>query len=399
MAGILKELGVESSPIAPDSADLEIPLEKLTFEPNEQRLELAAADAEQRKASAPERVRLWLELAELHRNIALQGTGPKRARLKQAELVVRRALEIAAQAKDSIGYLSALDALAEVFSALNNLPATEKVLQEGIRLEASLPHPDPLRTARRIHLLGVVHHRAGKSDDAVPVLEQAVKLHEESLGAEHDETVRVLAELGAVHRARARHDLAQKCLHHALRYFQKTKGASAPEAIATLSHLAGSYEDSGDREKAACEYERMLTLLERELGRNMEEISEMEFSVATMYIRWGNYARARELLGGCLGTFRRFGGPRLAVGHETLAFVEEALGHYSDAVRELATAGIAWAKCANRNAELAVNMNYRAELLDQLKRKNEASWLREQVAELEGTEAPPRHALQKTSAR
>jgi hypothetical protein len=124
----------------------------------------------------------------------------------------------------------------------------------------------------------------------------------------------------------------------------------------------------------------------------------MEFSVASMYIRWGEYARARELLGGCLGTFRRAGGPRLAVGHETLAFVEEALGHYSDAVRELATAGKAWANCGNRKAELAVNMNYRAELLDQLKRKHEAAWLREQVAELEGEEGPATNTLQRTSA-
>jgi hypothetical protein len=63
----------------------------------------------------------------------------------------------------------------------------------------------------------------------------------------------------------------------------------------------------------------MLTLLEQEVGRNQEEIGDMEFIVASLYIGWGDYARARELLSDCVGAFRRGGGPRLAVGHETLA--------------------------------------------------------------------------------
>ena len=383
MSGILKELGVETRAVALDGPDSGADLEELEFEPNEMELELAAADAEKRKASAPERIRHWLDLAALHRNIALRAGTQKRARLKQAELVVRRALEIAAQARDTLGYISSVDALAEVFTAMKNYSATERLLQEGIRLEASLPHPDPLRTARRIHYLGIVRHRAGKSDDAVPALEKAVHLHEQNLGTDHDETMCALAELGAVHRARGCHELAQRCLHHAVRHFQNTKGASASESIETLSQLVGSFEDAGDRESASNEYERLLVLIEREVGRNQDEIGEMQFSVASVYIRWGDYTRARELLGECLGTFRRQGGPRLAVGHEMLANVEEALGHYSDAVRELATAAKAWAGCRNRNAELAVNMSYRAELLDQLKRTREAAWLREQVADLE----------------
>jgi tetratricopeptide (TPR) repeat protein len=383
MCGILKELGVETSAAAPDPEELQPCPDEFEFESNERELELAAAQAESRKASAPERIRLWLELGQLHRSIAQRAGAQKRARLKQAELVVRRALEIAAQAKDTLGYIASLDTLAEVFTTMKNYPAAEKLLIEGIRLEASLPHPDPLRSARRIHFLGIIRHRAGRIDDAVPTLEKAVQMHEQNLGSDHEETMRVLAELGAVHRARGRHDLAQRCLHYAVRHFQNRKGASSAEAIETLSQLAGSFEDSGDHESASREYERLLVLLEREVGRNQEEIGEMQFSVASVYIRWGDYTRARELLGECLGTFRRGGGPRLAVGHEVLAHVEEALGHYSDAVRELSTAGKAWAKCGNRNAELAVNMTYRAELLDQLKRFREAEWLREQVADLE----------------
>jgi tetratricopeptide (TPR) repeat protein len=392
MPGILETLGIDSATLEANDANAARPEEAteepLQFAPREQELELLAAEAEELKVSAPERVRIWLELSELHRRLAHSNPAQKRARLKQSELVARRALEIAAQARDSRGYLSSLDALADVFASQDRYPSAEKVLQEAIRLEASMPHPDAFRTAQRMHLIGVLRHRAGNLDEAVPALEKAIKLHEENLGAEHDDTLRVLAKLGAVHRARGQHEAARKSLRHVLRHFQNTKGPMSEEALALLFELAGAYEDSGDMQAASVEYERLLLLVNREVGRDYQEVAELQFSVASLYIRWGEFARAREMLADCIGTFRRGGGPRLAVCHETLAHVEEALGHYNDAVRELASAGKVWAKCLDRNAELAVNMNYRAELLDLLKRTREAAWLREQATALEAESTP-----------
>jgi hypothetical protein len=78
--------------------------------------------------------------------------------------------------------------------------------------------------------------------------------------------------------------------------------------------------------------------------------------------------------------------------------VEEALGHYSDAVRALAAAGKVWAQCSDRKTELIANMNRRAELSDQLKRAGDAAWLRERVAELEGKEIPVRPVLKRASS-
>jgi tetratricopeptide (TPR) repeat protein len=382
MPGILQELGIESAAattvaLEEDSSDV------FQFDPREQQLELAAAELERIKAPAADRIKVWLELADLHRSLALHAGPQKRARLKQAEIVVRKALEIAARAKDTVAYLACLDAMAEVFDAQKNYGNAEKVLQEGIRLEAALPHPDMARMARRVRWLGVAQHRAGKLDIAVPVLERAIKLHETIVGSDHDDTMAVLVELGSVHRARGRKDFAASCFHHALRYYQRSKGVVAPEAMETLSRLVSSYEESNEREKGGAEYERVLLLLEREIGRDLDEMGEMQYSVASIYMRWGNYTRARELLGECLGTFRRLGGARLAVAYETLAHVEENSGHFPDAVRELANAGKVWAKLPDRKKELIANMNYRADLLEQLKRKKEAAWLREQVAQIE----------------
>jgi hypothetical protein len=70
------------------------------------------------------------------------------------------------------------------------------------------------------------------------------------------------------------------------------------------------------------------------------------------------------------------------VAHETLAQVEENSGRFHDAARELDRAGKVWEKCPGRTAELAANLEYRAELLDQLRRKREAAWLRERASSL-----------------
>jgi tetratricopeptide (TPR) repeat protein len=145
--------------------------------------------------------------------------------------------------------------------------------------------------------------------------------------------------------------------------------------------LACSFEETGDIESAASLYERALELKDRIVGGDQEELAEMRYSVASLYIEWGNYTRARELLAMCIGTFRRKKGARLAVAYELVAHVEEYSGRYKDALVELERAGKAWEACGPERApELATNLEYRASLLDQMKRKDSANWLREKAA-------------------
>jgi tetratricopeptide (TPR) repeat protein len=320
------------------------------------------------------RVQFRLELAEAQR---------KQGKLDEAEETVRQALELTARVSNPAGYVQCLDALAEVFHDGGNYPAMEAVLQEGVRIEAAIPHPDPMRMARRIHRLGTARHKNGRSEDAIPALEKAVKLHEEVSGEDHIDTGNLLSELGAIYRAKEGHEDAQRCLRRALKIHERELGPTSDQALHDLHHLAGSLESSGDIEQAAGLYERMLLLKERIVGGDLEELAEMQFGVAGVYIGWSNYARARELLSEAVGTFKRKKGARLAVTHETLAYVEEYSGRYPEAVVELAKAGKVWELCgAERSLELATNMEHRAELLDQLRKKGEASWLREKAAEL-----------------
>jgi tetratricopeptide (TPR) repeat protein len=341
----------------------------------------AIVEAETRKRSAAKRIYLRLQLAEAQRQqYRPQADDPKVAKLAAAEQTVRFAIEVAAKSSESDLYVQCLDSLADIFTDQGRFEAVEKVMQEAIRIEAAMAHPDPLRIARRTVRMGIARLRMGRSKDAIPILEKAVAMHEESFGKDHVETGRQLTELGAAYRAEGRHEEAQKCLRRAMRIHQREQGLNSPGSIESLHQLAGSLEDAGDLEGAAQQYETALTVKLRTIGTNFDDLAELQFGLANLHINWQHYSRARELLYEAAGTFRRKGGVRLAVTYETLAHVEECSGRYNDAVKEFALAGKVWEGMRpERTPELLRNMERRAELLDQLRKKGEASYLREKI--------------------
>jgi hypothetical protein len=90
----------------------------------------------------------------------------------------------------------------------------------------------------------------------------------------------------------------------------------------------------------------------------------------------------------CIGTFKRKKGARLAIAYETLAHIEEYSGRFRDAIAELEHAAKTWEACGpERTGELATNLEYRADLLDQLREKDSANWLREKAAEARAASA------------
>ena len=350
----------------------------------EKLLSRATIDAEIQGYSTTKRIQVRLLLAEAQRKqFQASHSHPNLTKLEAAEQTVRAAIELAAQASDAPGYLLCLDALADIFWDQRNYEAVETVTREALKMEADLPHPDPLSMARRVHRLGIAAHQSGRSEDAIPTLEKAVKLHEETCGADSVETAHQLTSLGIVYRGQANHVGGQNALRRALKIYEQRLGAQSSESIHVLHHLAGSLEESGDLEAAAEQYERALSFKVRIIGGDMIELAQMQFGMAGLYIRWQNYSRARELLTESIGGFQRKGGVPLAVGHETLAFVEEYSGRYVDALKQLEKAAIAWdALKPERLPELIRNMEHRAELLEMLRKKTEATWMREKIAAL-----------------
>ena len=123
-------------------------------------LERAAVDAEKRGHSAPKRIQVQLLLAEAQR---------KQLRLDEAERTLRAAIEIAAQTDDRVAYLQCLDSLADIFGDQGNFAAVEKVTRDALKIESTLPHPEPVRQEQRVPALGRARRHPGGVAEAVGV--------------------------------------------------------------------------------------------------------------------------------------------------------------------------------------------------------------------------------------
>ena len=353
----------------------------------ERHLALAVREADDQGIAPAQRVALRLELADLQRQLAQPKEGLEEsaqldlAKLREAENTLREAIIVCTQASDSKLYLGCLDALAEIFVLVEDYRALEEVTRDAVRLAASIPNESPERAENRLQRLATAQDRNGRFPDALKTFDQAIATREKRYGDGHVETGNLLAEVGRICRARGLHVQAQGYLKRALRIHESECGTDSQEALADVQQLAGSLEDTGDLDAAAAQYERALGLKLRQLGcDNIDEVAEMQYSLACLHVGWGHYSRARELLSECIGAFERLKGPRLAIAYESLAHVEEREGRVSFALNELERAPTIWERCQPpRLEELARNLDLQADLSEHMRLRVEANLLRKKA--------------------
>ena len=397
MSGLLSKLGFKQKPLQ-SPGRLRQRLKKKARTVDYKRQQVAAftdsvqslseqiSIADQRGFSPAKRASLRIDLAILLRKLAMtNGGSDAEAKLADAEKSAREAIGLAAGVTDVRAYVLGLDALSDIFAAKNNWDFVEKTTEEAQRLSATSGRPDPLQAAHRVHLMGTARHFNGRPEEAIDALDCALLMHEETYGPEHLKTSDVLLEIGKVFRSQGEHDAAQEYLCRAYQIRRAHLGEATPEVVEVVHHYAMSMHESGDVEGAVEQFDRLLVLKQLQLGvQNLDQLAEIQFSMAMYFSEWGMLPRARELLLEALGTFRCSGGVRLAVSHEELGQLEEIRGHYSDAIRELEAAGNVWKSLgANRSTELVRNMLYRADLLEEIGQDEDAEKLRAKAQEVQ----------------
>lgn len=274
--------------------------------------------------NAERRSQVRLQLAESQR---------KQAKFSEAEGTLRAAIAEVSSDRDRAIRAACWLALSDILLEAGNSEAAETALQDAIATEAGSRKPDLSRIARSRQRLGAMLLRSGRTAQGVAEFENAAKALEQHYGAEHIETAAVLAALGAAYHAHNNHAEAQRCFNAALAIHSKCCGRHSPEAMHDLFGLAASLAQSGDLQRATAECERALSMREQQVGGNFEDLADMQFALAGMYIDWGNLGRARELILLAIGYFRRAGGKRFANALEALAELEAACGNLDRAVK------------------------------------------------------------------
>lgn len=288
----------------------------------ENHLSLALAE---RRHSSKQRLDLLLGLMEAQR---------KQGKTTDAEQTTKKAIGLAASAKDKVLEARALDALAEIQLDQEKYGDAEQTIARIEKLESSLSKPDHKRLSSCARKLGTVALKRGRPDEAMKAFERAAHLSEKAYGPDHIETANALTELGARHRETGNHGEAQRVLKRALEIHRKAAGIDSQAATKDLFQLAASLEESGDIEGATAEYERVLAVKERQIGGDLVQTAETQAHLAAIYMRAGRTSAARELLTHSIGVLeRKKGDERLEFALEIMASLEELLNRPEQAQR------------------------------------------------------------------
>ena len=98
--------------------------------------------------------------------------------------------------------------------------------------------------------LGTLYWKTGKLDRSIPLFEEAVRLRELKIGADHPYSIRTLANLGINYRDAGRLPEAIATLEEAVRLGRQRTGPDVVNHFQTVQILAEVYSDVSDHRKA-----------------------------------------------------------------------------------------------------------------------------------------------------
>ena len=149
--------------------------------------------------------------------------------------------------------------------------------------------------ARLLHVTGRYLRERGQLTKAEPLLERALSLREQVLGAEHAEAGRTLNELACIYLDLGKYEQVERLLEPALTGFERVLGPAHPVIALTLHRLAAAYMYEGKYAQAEPLLERSLVIGEQTLGPEHPEVLEILHSLADLYHYQGKYAQAEPL--------------------------------------------------------------------------------------------------------
>jgi tetratricopeptide (TPR) repeat protein len=179
--------------------------------------------------------------------------------------------------------------------------------------------------AQTLHLLGLIEHQRGRSDEAIEHIRMAIMQDGRDPAFHHN--------LGNILRALDRCVEAISCYEHAL--------ALAPASVDTLYNLGNTYQDLGQPEHAAAYFERALRLkpeaieLQNNLGTALQDLGRIDEAI-------GCYRKALALRPDSVESLDNLAGALQSQGKsdEAEACYERALALRPDRVESLIGLGV-----------------------------------------------------------
>ena len=150
-------------------------------------------------------------------------------------------------------------------------------------------------TARQLHAQAVALNGAGKSQEALEIAAQALKIRQELLGEKHPDYARSVNALGVFHNSRGDHGKAEQLYRQALEIRKEVLGEKHPVYADSLTNLALLYNSQKNYAKAEPLYRQALEIRKEVLGEKHADYAQSLTNLALLYNSQKNYAKAEPL--------------------------------------------------------------------------------------------------------
>jgi tetratricopeptide (TPR) repeat protein len=145
------------------------------------------------------------------------------------------------------------------------------LFEETLKLNTAGLGPEHPATLNSMHNLAASYQDAGKLDKAVPLLEQTLQLRKARIGPDHPDTLVTMNNLAHAYRASGKPDLGMPLLEKALELTQAKLGPDHPETLATMFSLAMAYRLEKQLDRSIALFEECIKRMEAKFGRNHPE--------------------------------------------------------------------------------------------------------------------------------
>src|SRR6266508_1509173 len=176
--------------------------------------------------------------------------------------------------------------------------------------------------------------RAGKYDEALPLVERGLEIRERLLGTEHRDVAAAIDSLAGIYTGRGEYVNAEPLYRRALDIREKTLGKDHPDTARSLNNLADLYQYRGKYVEAEPLYKRALDIYEKALGKDHPNTARSLNSLAILYNRQGKYGEAEPLFKRVLDINEKALGkdhPDTATSLNNLAVLYASQGKYVEA--------------------------------------------------------------------
>jgi tetratricopeptide (TPR) repeat protein len=169
-----------------------------------------------------------------------------------------------------------------------------RILQEALKLTRTIPGPNAGLMAEVLNAFGITYYRQGKINKAEALFNQALQTI--SASGSTSDTTELLTNLGTVYIAKHKFQKAEEALKRALKFKEAEVGPVHPDLTFILVGLGVIYMDAGRYADAEDQYLRALKILEPGKPEFDTRIARILHIISQTYSKGGRKSEAEAAL-------------------------------------------------------------------------------------------------------